>query len=720
MTTTHNSLNELDTFLKVENESNFIQEKYSLPGNDTPESTNPYKKFGFWFYLYHDGHKSSYDLLLVHQKKLEIIKEFWRAYYENVLNDLKSRVRLHKHLLGTYKNELQEYELDIEEKRKLLDKIKLELNEVSEEILGLEVLVRQKSIDLTNSFHATLRDRLIEIQDLQKIVVTNEISLNENLNIKNELSNKNQIEQLSELRDVYKNRFTRIRIRIEKMVDNGINDRSSLYLLSFGSICAGVAAWFFSIFTTKTNFGNQDVFYYLFQGFLKVGQNPNYTFLQKILVFVGSLVIIGFVIWVIGLFINHLRNGVKQKGEHNTFVSKIKFNLSDTSTIDFRSSSTWLIGLLQLVPFILVSGIVILVLSSTSNIESQTSDLNNSTGGLLAGAAIVAGLTGLIYLYITLIIESRVDLNSLGSDAINKTPTFKKRWEIIVLIGLFVLSILFLFTSNSDDGKQVAMQGIRNSENLKIYISCIQFLSTAFIAAFSFSYGIRYRGMIATSDFLERKIRKINALLEFYITPSIEIDDNLKQHTAKITSQQFDIVKEKLNDLSSKLQYPSFKTQVTTNKMIPFAKFSFFKPRNYSGNQPASNQIDEIDILIKSLKEQAAAMPDVLSEIIKFESLHKIKKSNLADVEEILNQYENRTGKWKVVDDKIENCKRNIRVYRRLYHKKILQMNLKNIEIEKEGQEQSNALLDGFHLGEWYGHEINPLKNQNKNECYGK
>lgn len=505
-----------------------------------------FKKYGFWFQLYKPKEETNLNLVNWYDSILEPYNSEISNYYKSLIDRLTQRISIYTRAIEECKIRLAEEEQKLIKHQETLNALKVEVEQLISKIAILYLRIQNKRNEKSEQISKNLINEFNELNNLHENVIDNEIKSINKIH-QNGASTKAISKKFYEdLLDVYKIRFNKVQHKIENLVESGINDRSSVYLLSFGSICAGVAAWFFSIFTYKSDLGSQDIFYYLFQGFLSVGSSSSLPFQNKVLGLFLFILGIGAIIVLFAFLIKQFNKFEPIKSRKSTLKSRIKFGITRETYLDFRSTTSWYLGLLQILPYIFICGIVIIVLSSVDSIEDKTDLLNNSSGGLVAGAAIVAGLTGIVFLYVTLILERNYSIEIPNGESIN-TIKSKKRWEIKFIILLFIVSGALLIGMSF-------VENMYSSDQLKMVISILLFITTSLIASLSFSYGMRYRGLIVSGEFLEKRMQKINLIIKYYSGAQYDDGDKMLNDISLFNEKKLALLNERIESIRNILQ----------------------------------------------------------------------------------------------------------------------------------------------------------------------
>ncbi|MGB8193092.1 MAG: hypothetical protein WCF67_14285 [Chitinophagaceae bacterium] len=494
----------------------------------------------------------------------------------------------------------------------------------------------------------------------------------------------------SELYDYYSKRYHKVHKYLGVLDVDGISPVTSQVLTTIGTIAFGAAGFFFSTFAGYAGFGNQDILSFILGGLIESAKQPATGFV-KIAVLLG---LIG-LITLVSVCCNWLINRLKKKSEEEIlsevmFSGQIEKKLEQMEYQASIKSNNWYAFWLQLIPGVLIAGLVLLALSQSAT-KNDINNINASSEGLIVGSAIAISLAGLIYLYIIKVVEPRL-LRRYDAEAGVPVNWLRSNWELVaILVSFVVLSLCIVAIPYKVGAKNL----IPLDQQTRYAI--LLFTGICLVGSMSFAYSVRNRGLIETNRYLERVMRWLNNAIAYCSAPEVPDVHN------RVKDEHGNIIRHVLTQLA-------FKATINTPEAV-------VKKRRYREKSFFERMVEKLKNATR--EEQVETTP--VKAITLMEPWEKNYFPHIVD-ELKAAEFEYSEGQRKLLkaEDNISDHKTAKQTERRLYETE-LELSRKNIaahqtEIETVIRERSewrqkarNAydriltdLMDGFHLGIWY------------------
>ncbi len=529
-----------------------------------------------------------------------------------------------------------------------------------------------------------VEQELTRFLQLQKLIYNETKEINED-KFKNTKSSLDKlIERLVHLRKTFLERFDLLQERAKSLSDDGINATVAYTLMAIGSAMAGVAGYFFAIFSAKSNYSSQDALYYLLTNILHASRGSEYPIYMKcIFLLAGLLVITGFS-WLIDKAINRKTFFSKpRKGEEEdySFVSNLKMEGFEYNYN--TKSKSWLLLWLRICPFLLVTGIAIILMSHNSEIISDTNSLSASTEGLLIGTILAMGLAAVIYIYIVKVVERRTAKH-------DTVGLIRKNWELVVALLLFI-TVVLVFILYRDDSV------IKNFPASPF--SIIGFFGASIITAFAFAYGLRYFGLIESLSQIENLILYVDRAIRNHSVPKqvslyVDYEQNLKALMDCLVNNL-----EKKSQLLENANQKDAKVHITERRGSGNLWDSVIKIVRPSGTK---NNFEEVE-LFEILEWEIEYFPEHAEQIKIIGSIYKDKKRQLDDIETKIQELESQ--KKKSIQEIRDEVSKLESIHRKTF---ALQIRSDMARLQKEKKQSSILdtcivhIKDGFQLGILY------------------
>lgn len=509
---------------------------------------------------------------------------------------------------------------------------------------------------------------------------------------------EDRIKQLEVKRGGFFQRQEEVTWRMKLVNADGVNPSTANILLGVGTSVAAAAGYFFSVFTSTANFSSQDAFFFLLNGLLNAGSINDAGFFTKIGLLLLLVLLVGAISYVCYRIFKHITRDNDDK-KPKDFVHFDAYNkvLKDTRGVSTEiKSGSWFSFWLQITPVVVIAGILILLLSLNSTAGGDVSKLNSSLEGVLTGTAVALGTGGLMCLYVMKIIEPRLLQRQKEEKGI--VNWLKLNWELAVsMLALIAFSIAIIFYP-------INSSKLTNEEVKFIAVS--GFMVVSLVSAFSFAYGIRFRGLIAVSRFLQREIDKLDEEIASMRIPRDPEQSPYFIAINNITSNMLSAIESRialLNNTNRNVM-PVVSKKDERNINLFWKLYNGFRKGIQSmvgvRNAPPISAAAKL-VQLEDWEQQY--FPDV-SEEIKLLGTECIEKEN--ELREVANQLDKLEADHSTqAAENIEKSKRLRKDIETLYtyiEKAEVTKGRLVAEINRFSVKSEAALLDGFHLGVWY------------------
>jgi hypothetical protein len=613
--------------------------------------------------------------------------------------------------IESLRTEIEGLESDLIEAYKKLGVAKKDLiqNQIDEVFADLE--------KITEKYEA-LADRYSQITNKAKS------GSQDALNIKPELFQR--------LSQDYWQLLDKLKNRTSHLVKSGVAYFGRSRLIGYGTAIA--AGWFFSVYALGKNLSNNDVPFFLITGLFKFGDflkqgGGFYTALLNHVAFIFFILAALFVVTALcylllsrlekqvlfsKMFFRLLFTGQGASSEDDSEAEKqLNKELSASPTARMSSKmffSFWVESL----PFLVVFGITFIVLSlGNTNVESLNL-LSVSLSAQAVGTAMAIGFAGLVYLYITNVIEPRLERHREEGTRPRMGFLNVELASVIVLLALFILVLLFGIENT-----------LFNSTNSLFAFS--MFIICTLVSSLTLGYAAYYSGLNETINYLETKLQYLSLGTAYNSFPNIRqiirTDNTFRRVYNDLVEKllRLDVNKTKLaekffahNDqlLAKKQERKHFKKNERRLEGLWKDLKNFFSAGS-SDDQAVEESLqgeERIEVELAQLEERFSTLPEdreyfpaITCEIENYKGRLNGRIRRLVELElEVQNRREEKTylarrfrEESNELQEKISNWKKYLSVLR--------DINLKESEALFEKQYRMHYLMqDGFNLGLWF------------------
>lgn len=580
-----------------------------------------------------------------------------------------------------------------EEHQKLL----IQIEEIKSKLTAAYDDLVNKTRGLTND---KLKNRLDEVeQELHKVIENHQL-----LAEKKYVVNKRIFDDNKKVFDIKVGRFTRmkeegeqayrvVRQKIEDLSRAGIS-QSAVQFLNYAGVLGLVAAgWFYSVFILSTNIDSEDYLSFFLRRIINFGvaqfQSGNYLAMLLILIgiFIGLLALISLVVWVC----HQLLQGRDKGDVSNELVLNFNEdgNVSYHSRINARSAFTiWM----QLVPYIFVAGIAFILISlfSRDSNPDELSDLLRSLSGQFMGAVIALAATGIMVLYISLIIEPRL---LRKDEVISQRVLLPRHWELITSIVLFMLLMVFIVFS----GNLKATEAFGKPAIADVAIATASFFIIVLFTAFTLGYGIKYRGLYQEARHLETYLRNLGLAIEDNSRPvaldAKSIQNNKFRKEFETCQDEFFKIIRKRNELVSEL-FDDVASAKTSNRLwLKIMRRNVDKAIIIENGKFKQVEEKYFPELVHRITELESELQDKKNEVERIIAKIEAIENRRSELEDTINK------KIQTYEATLSSLKKNLIHYEKEFYEKKTSLRLQQ-KIE------AGKIKDGYDLGVSFRQEM--------------
>ncbi|MCO6491788.1 MAG: hypothetical protein J5I98_25460 [Phaeodactylibacter sp.] len=608
------------------------------------------------------------------------------------LDDLKLKWLDHIGEIASFKEKKEEAEKRLLELQKLLHDLHQEIGNKKEKLIDERIQAVRRELEGV-------------IENYQK-VYEQRFEINQRTYEDNKQALSLKIKRFENLRDQFQARQAQIAEKINALSLAGINPYVSNFFVAAGFAAAVVAGYFFSIFALSKNLNDENIPFFLIQGLYSFltqvfqEQAIGIQFLYLAGSFTALIFVLTFISWVCHVFLNSLdwianNKGKKKEGLFTSNRLVIEAGDSENFAFEaFAESNSFFQFWLQIIPILLITGIILILLFLGIE-DDNISNLDTSLTGTVVGSILTFLMTGIVYLYLIRVVEPRIARHP-------ERPFLRNNLELVIISGVFLISTLTLLF-------------IKTEEQVHDPLVIIEFVSIILTAAFLLGYALRFKGLIATANFLDRRINALYDAIRDNSRPrplnlTAAEDRQFKKEYMKLQKQLLELIRQK-NDMIGFLMRGDdrglfrWKFKVRPGSRLPQKWWKFWRAsRTINEWEGPALELTEMEkqLLPKEtimIKEVRSEMAELRSQMVKYE-------------EAILARKEERTSYCTELKEEKAKLLNRIDNYNR-HRERIKKVLFDRIDAEINLLEKiNNNLKEGFDLGMWY--RVNKLGPSNE------
>ncbi len=658
-----------------------------------------YKRLGFFsaieeitdtqkkFQLLIEEQRQLHEERVAHLKELYFISDLrFQQKIETAVKDLEdSRVKWISHVS-------ESSELAIERA-----KAKQRLDELEEQLHGVHHAIGEKKERLIEDRILAVRKELEAVIENYQKVYEQRYEINKRTFEDNKDALASKVKRFEALKEQFQERQAHITAKVDKLSLAGINPYVANFLVTAGFAAAIVAGYFFSIFALSKHLNDENVPFFIIQGshsfITKIfsGNTLGAQFFLLTLLLLGLVISLTVIVWLCHIWINRSeksshRNTIR---ENDSASNRLVVEVGDADSFSYKTyaeSGNFFQFWLQLVPILIITGIVFIILFLGTG-ASEIGSLDTSLTGTLVGSLLTFLMAGLVYLYLIRIVEPRIERHPDKSFLRNNA-------ELVSIIVIFIVSTLAML---------FLKQETKEHDSLVI----VEFTSVILMAAFLLGYALRFKGLIATANFLERRINALYDAIRDNSRPrplnlTAAEDKRFKQKYLKLQKQLMELMQQK-NDMTSYLLrgddrgWLRKKLQGSSSGAKSKKWWGFWKSKRTQDENPG----DGVVLKLSDLEKQTFPKETMMAKGL-MEAIDEVKQQITTLEEAIKARREERTSYCVVLKDEQAKLNNRIDNYRRA-RERFRKTLFERVDAETiYWEEIMNYLKEGFDLGMWY------------------
>jgi hypothetical protein len=648
------------------------------------------------------------------------------------------------HLTAQYNADIARFNIKLEELKEKLEQEETALVELVEELAVLDAQ-RDELLQNLESFRVELQGKLQElgdkksqlIQERQKGLIEElnnlisqleEVSdkrnkINEDLFEKNKEVLKQKVELLQRFSGEYERLHNAALKYSERLNINGISSTVSSFLIYVGYTCSVAAGWFFSVFALKNQLNNDttpfSVIHALFgfgDAFLLIFSNPFLSALAFIGIVLLLLALQGGIAWFCQKIID---KKIKKATDNFDFALNYQTDNGLNLNTKIKAENSFIFWLKYIPWFFVVS--VIFIALSLGGMSAKISSLDTSLTGLFIGGTIALLASGIVFIYLTKVIEPRLE----SAEGQNRWQSLWTNFELLAVILLFLGAIIFILFGI----KQPLASQSTPEEGMKGVISLIEFTVAVLLTAFTLGYGLRYKGIENTINELEFKLKQFQDAIrdnsrpqQLSLTTAENKDFNerfllLRRQIFDMMAAKSELAKtmlgnkqneakpeedESLNDLAKKISVILANPYAAPLRFLLVLRPLLVKIQRrirqfLSSQKPVVSLMEEDE---KYFPEYKHIIADLRARILEAEEKLEETEDKISGIRERNGAYYRRlVANKEKIEQQINDYRKEISRYLKEFNGSVVSENAKRDYLLLK-------LLEGFELGEWYGQQI--------------
>ena len=646
------------------------------------------------------------EMIAAHREHATKLEDEWKSLLQRFHGELDDKIGKTQDDIAALETEKQAATTDLKDLEENKKRIQSELEELRKQLFEFRKENMPLKGGLEEKFIATIDVEMNKLTEIQNRVYNDLKSLYDKDYNSTKTGRDYIKDKIIEQRSRYQSRFDMIDQKLRLIGAHGINSGTAYLLYMIGLGTAGVAGYFYSIFAAQSGVSSNDAFYYLLKNIIEAAAAREFPFWIKVIIFFAGLIMVTLVSFLSHLAIKKLNSGKPEdfEKEELSYTTAYKNENNDFSaTVQTKS---WLSFWFRIIPVISVIAFIIFIISLNATIGEETNKLSGATEGLVIGAALALGLSAVLYIYMTKVIEPRIEgraellteqnpVNEIDSENWDQQPVLNKRyasrfllnWELIASLVVFILAmVVFAFYNQGFFG------GLK-MRNPLVSIAVIGFSASVIITAFAFAYGLRYFGLISAGRAAENQISICDgdiALLMNPLPPGINI--SLRENMKMLGKIQSELMLSRAGRLINKESRENVfnKSVDKFNQLIAGIPFISAKP------EPAGKALFTLEDWELLYYPEYAGQVKIMSE------QYGDKKTELEETERKIGVIKNGTdNKSQLKKQELKELRERVDKWNETRNEISMKHLLKSDALKYRVEEEIMSLREGFETGIW-------------------
>lgn len=686
-----------DTEVEMADDGRKRQEFSSKPPISPAEiDEKRYNKIGF--YCFSDplnDPKASFEKALADIEK-EFADEIRQAteVYEHGVELIKKRIVASEKGLEEEHDNLAKHRDEIKSLREKREKILAEDEEIRKKLTATYQDLADKKRTLVEG---RLKTRLEEVEkELQKLIENHQLLSEKKYEVNKRIFDDNKkvfdikVERFTQLKKQGEQAYQTIRQKLEDLSRAGLT-KTAVHFLSYTGVLGLIAAgWFYSVFILSTKIDSDDYLSFFLRRVITFGDahfhqgNSLVTLLIFTGVFIGLLVLISAIVWACHKLVDERERGRVR--------NKIELNFNEDGKVAYytqiNARSTFTVWM-QLVPYLLVVGLAFILISLFSlKVDNKDLDiLLVSLSGQFMGGVIALAATGVMVLYISLVIEPRL---LRQNESLTQRAKWTQHGELVTSIILFLLLMAFVMFSRNivSHPSSVHLNTTQTATGLDVTIATAFFLIIVLFTAFTLGYGIKYQGLYHEARHLDAYLRNLSLAIEDNSRP-VTLDT--KSLRSKKFRKEFEACQEEFFKIIKERN--KLVTQLFDNagdRTPSFGRFKIFRKNGDTG-------LVENEHLSKLDRQY---FPEITKMIDDLEAETQAKQAEAKQIAEKMKIIENRRSELeKTIAQKIQDHEARLFELREQLIAKEKEWHKQINGIKQQQKTNEGKMKDGYELG---------------------
>ncbi len=618
------------------------------------------------------------------------LKEFVQNKFKEEKENRDARIETKQEDINKKESKIEIIKDNREDKEAEIEKLKAEILDIKKEYDRLRRELGTKQSRPLRKFIEESQEDLNKLVDeqmqlLKKVFEMNDINLDKALEQRLKFFNK--------IKDHLEKSYTSFKEKAEKLHAEGRTSQSAYFMISIGIASTAASGWLYSLFLKKSSVRLDNPLFDLVA--------DGYGFVMEFFSLSGNKLVGGFfaffslisLLTITTFFFKwlesvlqrlsddrtnaniHINSKKKEDKKSNKEDEESYFNMNVQSTFNLNIQGTSFYSLwLQILPWLVMLIIVFIIISiGHTNRDSNFADL--MTGQSL-GSTLVLLCAGFTLLYITKIIEPRIDRNPLAK-------SWKNLGEVLIALSFFILIIVAIISwifigQQKPQGEQLVI--------------ILLFVGATLLSSLTIAYGLRDQSVFQQLNKLEVRLFSMVEAIDRFSNglPLSQLLYNNRFFSSQILNTQRNLLS--LIEEKARWQNQGRKTKPSLfHKFLMYMRSNRASPKEHSFTEFDQRYYPELVQAIRICEDnlsKAEERRDLLQR-----ELEELQNETHPDLSKLLSEIN-------TLKEQINNLIIARDVYQQRIHEQLTQLHKQEYLAVLETQE-------GYNLGQWWSQNSN-------------